>query len=177
MHRTSLGFGVAVVLLVLGCTPGHLVTRGLEEPLAPPVVLLVGSFLDRMPLDTPDRDKPSAETIESLKAAFRTAIEAHEGFALAGPDDDARYELRGAILDYQQGSGALRFFLGFSSGTARTIAELHLVDVTDGSRAFSGNFVGEVTSWAETGDAMFTRMAKDFCTTLDDQREALTDGG
>lgn len=163
---------LAIGLTAAGCTPGHLVTHALEEPLDPPVAISVGPFLDRLPLDTLAEDRPDARTIGALKSAIGVAIEAREDLTLVGPGDDpGDYELRGAILEYREGNVVARFFLGL--GAARTVAELHLVDRTDGSVAFSGNFVGEVTGWREPTRAMFSHIATEFCRALDEQHEIL----
>jgi hypothetical protein len=91
------------------------------------------------------------------------ALEKDKGLALLHDESDGcGYEVRGRILEYERGSGFLRFMIGFGAGSAKVVTELSLIDRHDGRIVFSGNFEGLVTNWKESGAEIYKSVATDF---------------
>lgn len=66
--KHSLYRGAAVLLLLAtACTPGYVVIRPLEQPVPPPVPLLIGEVVDALPPTVPLEERAKPETIEKLR--------------------------------------------------------------------------------------------------------------
>jgi uncharacterized protein DUF4410 len=171
MKRTLAVLGCALVLLVLaGCAKTYLITQPLSQPLASTTTIGVGDIKDELPSDMPADKKPRAEDVRKLKRFLIEEIGDRRIAAVAMEDSSARgYEVRGSLLEYKRGSGAVRFFVGFGLGNAKATVSLKLVDTATGATVFGGNFYGQVSSWAEAGDQTFRKIAKNFAKELQKQ--------
>jgi hypothetical protein len=161
----------AVALLaIVGCSKSYVVTRPLEEPLATPIMIEVGEITDDLPADMEEEKKPTLEDLDKLRRYLEEEIAERELWRLAvDTGDDPNYEVTASLLEYKRGSGVLRFLVGFGAVNARATMTVQLIDRETGSVAFSGNFYGKVSSWSESGDEMFRRIARDFAKELDKQ--------
>jgi len=175
MKTASRVLAALALLAIVGCSKSYVVTRPLDEPLRTPIVIGVGDITDDLPSDMPEEKKPTAEDLGKLRRYLDEEIAKRDRWRLASePDDSLNYEVQASLLEYKRGSGALRFLIGFGAGNARATMTLKLIDRTTGKVAFSGNFYGTVSSWAEGGDQMFRRIAHDFAKVLDKQLESLS---
>ncbi len=157
------------LLLVLGCAKSYVVTRPLGQPLSSPVTIRVGEITDGLPMDMPQEQKPDPGDLEKFRKYLAEEIGQVKGIRMAEePGDSLGYEVRGSLLEYARGSGALRFFVGFGAGAARATTALELVDRDSGRVVFSANLHGDVTAW-ESGDEMYRKIAADFARELEKQ--------
>ncbi len=169
LSRRRLPFATVALLMVLGCAKSYVVTRPLGQPLVSPIAIRVGEITDGLPTDMPQEQKPGAGDLEKFRKFLAEEIEQVKGVRIAEePGDSLGYEVRGSLLEYARGSGALRFFVGFGAGAARATTALELVDRESGRVVFSANLRGDVTAW-ETGDEMFRKIAAGFARELEKQ--------
>ncbi|MEK7330517.1 MAG: DUF4410 domain-containing protein [Candidatus Eisenbacteria bacterium] len=167
--------GLAVVILA-GCAKNYVITQPLAQLIAAPATVVVAEIADELPVDMPPEKKPKPEDVQKLRRFLVEAIADKKVGTVQEEGGDALYEVHGSLLEYRRGSGAARFFIGFGVGSAKTTVALKLVDRKSGSTIFGGNFYGAVTSWAEGGEKMFQRVAKDFAKELAKQIKTPTAG-
>lgn len=86
--------------------------------------------------------------------------------------EKADYEVSGAVMDYQNGSWAGRFFIGFGVGNAKFSTNLKLINKFTGEALFAGNFTRTV-SGIESGSETYKRIAKDFARAFEKQYKKL----
>jgi hypothetical protein len=106
---------------------------------------------------------------------FGVEEEEPEAVPAASPDRsdlECRYEVAGGVLGYKEGSGFLRFMVGFGAGSGKILTHLELRDLASGETIYGGNFEGTVTSWAESGSEMLRTVARDFAKELEKQFRA-----
>jgi hypothetical protein len=169
---TYLAFLPFLILFVIGGCQNYVITTDLLQPLAPTSVCNIGDIIDELPMETEDAKKPSAEAIQKFKNRIAEEISKQEIFNPASSGvDTGFYEITGSILEYKKGSGVARFFIGFGVGNAAITTSLKLINVKTKEIVFSGNFKGSVSSWGESGDKMFERVAKDFAKALKKQNK------
>lgn len=161
---TLLLFGV---LIVCGCAT-YKITHELDRPIDKTAFCEVGEIADELPAGFDEEDKPTFEQIDNFRRHLRNALEEERIFSsvdLGSVGGD--YEVTGGIRDFKKGSGFVRFLGLFGAGNARIMAALRLEDRETREVLFAGNFRKEVTSFAEKGDVMFERVAKDFAKALE----------
>ncbi|MEW5922923.1 MAG: DUF4410 domain-containing protein [Candidatus Zixiibacteriota bacterium] len=169
-----LGIFALAVLALGGCTKPYIITEELAGPLTPDASCSIGAITDELPSDFDLEDKPTIETIETFKSHLYNELEDQKIFSVMREGlANAKYEVTGNILDYKKGSGFIRFLVGFGAGSAQVVVSLKLVDLDTQETVFGGNFTGAVSSWAEGGEVMFKRVAKDFAKQLKKQLEQL----
>lgn len=175
LHHKSLIVTLIISLVLLGgCTKRYTITCDLNEHFEPTSTCVIGSIVDELPIDTEEAKKPSAEDIAKFKNYLLEEIEKEDIITLLGQDADSTdYEIKGSILDYKKGSGAVRFFIGLGLGDAKCIVNMRLVDGSTGLTVFGGNFTATVSSWAESGDKIFRQISKDFTKELKKQLKKL----
>lgn len=164
-----------MALLAIGCGKPYSIDQPLEERLTKPSTVKVGSFVDQLPIGTPEDKKPTIDDITRFREVIENRLEETKLFHVA--DTNQTYEVRGAILEYKRGSGFLRFLFGAMAGSAKIYTHLELVDTRTNRAVFGGTFSGAVVSWQESGAAMYDRVAKDFAKQLKKQSEEITLGG
>ncbi len=169
---------VALVLLAAlvfsGCVKPYTIITPLEQPIAKPSMVSVGGITDQLPLDMAEGKKPTLEDISKFRSVLEKHLEQSEVFLLGASDSAGpAYEVRGSILEYKRGSGFMRFMFGAWAGGAKVVTHLELVERRGNQIVFSGDFTGNVTSWAESGAAMYDRVAKEFAKQIKKQSEKL----
>lgn len=173
--RKRLGFlallTMVVVLLASGCAKQYVITYDLAEPLESPARVQVGKIGDQLPSNVDEEDKPSAEDIGKFQRYLAEELSRLKTDIQVIQAGDASYEVTGGIMEYTKGSGFLRFLIGFGAGSAKVLTELKVVEVATGDVVFAGNFEGSVTSWAEGGDEMFRKVARNFAKELEKQHK------
>ena len=162
---------LVALFLVSGCAQQYVITTELTEPLGSPARLNVGPITDQLPATVESDAKPSAEDIQKFKSYLEDELTSLDSGMLATRAEDAEYEVTGGIMQYTKGSGFLRFLIGFGAGSAKVLTELKVVDIATDRVVFAGNFEGSVTSWAESGDQMFRKVAQNFAKELRKQNE------
>ena len=158
------------LLIMLSCTP-YVITTKLEKPLDSSAYCSVAPIGDQLPEGMEMEDRPTIEEIERLENMLIERIEEREVFSVIG--SGAEYEIRGSILEFKRGSGAVRFLIGFGAGNAKMVASLELVDQRTEEVVFGGNFDAVVASWAEKGDKIFYTIADNFAKALKKQNKKL----
>lgn len=167
---------VALSLLIALCAcTKHVITTELEKPLHDNPSYFFAQLEDQLPQDTKAEDKPTAEELSKFKDLIITEL-MKQGLIAKSSSSSGKipYELRGAVLSYKAGSGFLRFLFGAWVGAAKMTVSLELYDNINQNVIFAGNFTQKVTSWLESRDEMYKRIAKDFAKTLKKQREKIT---
>jgi len=169
---------VALLMLIVflaGCAT-YKVTSPLERPIGTSGNWYIGEIRDALPADTEPEDRPDEFAITKLKGHLKTELEKKHLYQTGGqtPADDL--EIRGNILEYKKGSGFLRFLFGAFAGGAVLTTELQLCQRQGGEVLFAGNFSQRVSSWAESGDEMFKRIAKDFAKALEKNNKKALQG-
>ena len=162
-------------MLLSGCAR-YQVTQPLEQSISQPAPITIGAIQDQLPPETPDKKKPTMENIEKFRTGLLKQLVkqkvAMESFSAEG--DARKFEVRGSILAFKKGSGAVRFFIGFGLGDAKLTTQLELVETSTGTTVFAGNFTGQVSDWSQTtGDKMWENVAKDFAKALKKQEKNL----
>lgn len=161
------------ILLFSGCAP-YKITQPLEQPLKKPSNCSIGEIADMLPTDFDEDDKPTLEHIDRFKDYLRIELE-KKGFfqnvQLMSPESE--YQVTGGILDFKKGSGFVRFLGLFGAGNAKLTTTLKLQDRNTGETLFAGTFKQEVSSYLESGDKIFERVAQDFAKELGKQIKKL----
>jgi PBP1b-binding outer membrane lipoprotein LpoB len=154
---------IAVAMLTGGCTKPFVVTTPLSTALTAPTTIRVADIEDELPVDMEAAKKPKTDDIDKFRTYIGEALAKKDvGEIVPGDEAEALYEVQGTFLEYKRGSGAARFFIGFGAGNAHATIGLRLIDTQTGDTVFAGNFTSVVTSWAESGDQIFQRIADDF---------------
>jgi len=176
LFRTLSLFTVAILLLlVMGCAKKYVITTELSESINTENSCLIGEIGDKLPLDFDPEKKPTIEHIDKLKNYLVKELEKKDIFSAVGLSDPSpNYVVEGNILDFKEGSGALRFFIGFGAGNAKLTVELSLINKKTNEIIFGGNFKQTVSSGGESGDAAFKRVAQDFAKALEKQFKNMT---
>lgn len=150
-------------LIAAGCS-NYKITHPLDQPLRAQNDLVIGSIDDQLPLG---KDRPSLEDINKLKVHLTKELEKENLFHVYDQGgQQSNYEIQGALTAYKKGSGVARAFLPFGIGNAKVTLNLELVDKANGVSVFSGEYRGSVSSYAESGEEMLKRVAKDFAKSL-----------
>lgn len=164
----------AVLLLIGGCSKPYKITQELREPVDPGGICNIGEIEDALPPDFEADKKPTVEHIEMFKEYLIKELNERNLFYDARVlDPDAAYEVRGAIIDFKQGSGFIRFLGLFGAGNAHVTISLELVDSKTDEIVFGGNFKRVITSYFESGDKSFEYIAEDFAKALEKQMDDL----
>ena len=164
------------ILLFSGCTH-YKITQRLEQPIKKPSNCSIGEIEDKLPTDFDEDDKPALEHIEKFRDYLKTELEKKDIFQTVQLMNlELEYEVVGGILDFKKGSGFVRFLIGFGAGSAKLTIELKLKDRNTGEILFAGNFKQEVSSYLESGDMIFKRIAQDFAKELEKQIKKLQKG-
>ncbi len=161
-----------LLVLVVGCAQ-YKITHELETAISQIKTCKISEISDELPAETKDEDRPSYEDIQKLKKYLGEEFDKRVIMALMGGGADIDYEIQGSILEYKKGSGWLRFLVGFGAGNAKVVINLKLVDMTDGTTVFGGNFNGTVSGWGESGDKVFQKVSKDFTKQLEKRLKKL----
>jgi hypothetical protein len=165
---------LAAALAFGGCVKPYTIITPLEQSIAQPARVTVGDITDQLPIDMAEGKKPTIEDISKFRDVLEKHLEKSDVFLLGMSDTAApAYEVRGSILEYKRGSGFMRFMFGAWAGGAKVVTHLELVDSRGHQIVFSGDFTGNVTSWAESGAAMYDRVAKEFAKQIKKQSEKL----
>jgi curli biogenesis system outer membrane secretion channel CsgG len=155
-----------VALLVLsataGCAKQYVVTQPLEAAAVQPFSLRIGPITESLPADATPEQRPRPEELDTLVRHLQTEL-AKKGLLATG---ESMFQVEGTLVAFTRGSGAVRFLVGFGAGSAKATLRLHVVDTVSGTVVFAGNFSGSVSNWAEAGDQMFRRIARDFAKEL-----------
>ncbi len=166
---------LSATLLIVGCGAKYRVTQPLEVPLESQSICVVGEITDALPADFEPEDKPTLDHINMLRRYIEEELNNKEVLQTTTiATSKARYEVTGSILDFGKGSGAARFFIGFGAGSAKLTVELTLKDIQSGEVIFAANFNQTVSSWTESGDESFKRVAKDFAKALEKNAKNLS---
>jgi hypothetical protein len=173
MRRSSHRLALAWILVVAtGCAKQYVVLQPLDVALPAPVTIAMGEVTDDLPIDTEPERRPRPEEIAKLERSIETEIAKRDlGNVTRKTESDALYEVQARFLEFDRGSGVARFFFGWGLGTARATVALRLVERSSGRTAFAGNFTATVSSWAESGDQIFRRIAHDFARELERQQK------
>ncbi len=161
-------FGVVLLaVLVAGCTKPYKITFELEQPLDQRLNCSVGAIDDELPVDTDPSDKPTVEQIDKFRERLEEELDNIDLFASVGETGKdssvtAGYHVTGGIVEFKRGSGFVRFLIGFGLGNAYLTVRLALVDNETGATVFEGYFKQAVSSWMESGDKTFERVAQSF---------------
>ncbi len=161
-HLRPFGLLLLAVLVVVGCSKPYTIIQPLEEPIAKPALVRFGSFVDQLPITTPDDKKPTLDDITKFKVTLLEHLLKTEVFA--APDSNSTtpvYEVRGSIVEYKRGNGFLRFMF-----------HLELVRTNDSHVVFSGDFAGYVGDGLVSGSDMYKQVAKDFSKALKKDNES-----
>jgi hypothetical protein len=164
------------LLIFFNCA-NYKITHKLEQPINQPSNCSIGEIRDQLPADFDEDDKPSLEHIDKFKDYLRIALIEKGIFRdvlLMNPEFE--YQVTGGILDFKKGSGFVRFLGLFGAGNAKVTATLRLEDRNTDEILFAGNFKQEVSSYMESGDKIFERVAKDFAKELSKQIKKLKEG-
>ena len=165
---------VAALVMSLGCTKNYTVIQPLGESIDSGENCFIGEIKDELPLDMDPEDKPTQEHIDLLKSAIMEELAEKDLFNRITMDPGSeRYEVSGAIVEFKRGSGWIRALIGFGVGSAKLTVYLELYDTEAKNVLFSANFKQTVSSYMESGDETFRRVAKDFAKALEDQIENL----
>ena len=169
-----------ILVLMTGCTKSYRITQELETPLNRSEICAIGQIVDNFPSDFEEANKPTSEQISTFRHHLASELREKDVFSAVDHDDTtAEYVVTGSILDYKKGSGVARFFIGFGVGNAKVTTELKLIkkfknpDEED-QIIFAGNFNQTVSSWTESGDKTFEKIAKDFAKLLDKRLKAMS---
>lgn len=175
MRRLLCLLSLATAFLVAGCAKQYVVLQPLDTALEAPATIGIGEIKDELPVDMEVEKKPKEEDMAKLRRFLGEEISKKEmpWTVVTAPGGNASYEVQGSFLEFKRGSGAARFFIGFGVGSAKATVGLKLVDKSTGATVFSGNFTGQVTSWAEGGEQTFRRIAKNFAKELEKQSKGL----
>jgi hypothetical protein len=162
------------VAACFGCSKNYVIIQPLEEPFELGKSCVIGEIEDQLPLDTELEDRPTAEHIQKLKGYIVSELTKRVALAFHfNGGSEPRYLIRGAVLDFKKGSGALRFFIGLGAGSAKFTCNLELVDTQSDAVLFSGNFSESVSSYTESGDKTMERIAKNFAKALEKELKRL----
>jgi hypothetical protein len=156
----------------VGCV-SYRETTPLERPLNRSARWNVGEISLALPSDARVDEAPDEFQLAAFADRLREQIKKAEVFNLPPDTGTGEVEVTGTIIDYGKGSGPLRFLFGVGSGTAYVTVEMQVRDRETGVVLFSGNFIGEVTHWAEKGDKSFDHVAQEFAQTLKRRQMAL----
>jgi hypothetical protein len=157
--------------MLVSCATRYVLTKSLNKPLTPPLTCSIGPIGDGLPVDMEIEKKPTLEEVQMLKAELNNKLAEKGIFQLLSTD--ARYEVKGEIIEFSRGSGGMRFLFGALAGSARLVIALKLIDTSRGMVLFSGNFKSEVTDWVTSGEYMYQEVASDFAKALDKQIKKL----
>lgn len=161
---------VPVLFIILSCTP-YVVTTKLEKPLDTPSNCSIGVIIDELPDGMDIENRPTLEEVDRLKDVLRGCLVEREVFSMI--DSGGEYEVRGSILEFRRGSGAVRFLIGFGAGNAKMVTSLELVDLRTEKVVFGGNFDAVVASGFESGDKIYRTIADNFAKALKKQNQKL----
>lgn len=169
---SSIGLSLLIALVIIGCSKPYTIIQPLEEPIAQPALIRFGSFVDQLPISTPDDKKPTLDDITKFKVTLLEHLLKTEVFA--APDSNSTvpiYEVRGSIIEYKRGNGFMRFMFGMGIGSAKLLTHLELVRTNDSHIVFSGDFAGYVGDGLVSGSDMYKQVAKDFSNALKKDNE------
>ena len=165
----SVAILLATLLLSAGCTGHYVVTKELRESLRSESRCKIGKIAVALPAGTePDALPPQGDLLK-FERWLGEEIDNRGTFTTLVGEEEAIYEVRGKIIDYNRGTGIARIFIGLGVGDARVVTEMNLVDRRTGAVLFSGNFRRDVGSALESGDKVYRDIAKDFAKALDKQ--------
>ena len=154
---------VLLLAMVVSCSRPYVITEELAAPFNRAASCSIGEITDALPFDFEAAKKPTAENIEKFKGYLGEALQSKEIFGEVNADlTTVEYEVTGGILDYEKGSGFLRFLFGAWAGGSKVTVSLQLLKKGTKNVVFGGNFTGMVSSWMESGDKMFEHVAKNF---------------
>lgn len=167
-----------LVVLVAGCANPYTIVRDLDAPVSEHATFSVVQITDNLPTTIDPGERPTQQQIDELRLEIASALEELDDFDWnrIGADDAADYEIRGRLVDFAPGSGWVRFLIGFGAGTARITVVLELYSTWDDRVLFAGRYEAAVSSWAESGDVMYSRVAHAFADHIADRQEELTSG-
>jgi hypothetical protein len=161
------------IILFSACAQ-YKITKGLEQPINDTVSCNIGEIMDELPVGFEEEDKPTLEHIEKFRSYLKEEVEKEGIFkSILIMNPEASYEVTGSILDFKKGSGAVRFIGLFGAGNAKLTTSLKLIDKNTGEILFAGNFKQTVSSWLESGDNIFQKIAHDFAKELKKQNKKL----
>lgn len=165
---------IVTCLLFMGCTKPYNVLIELEQPLKPVSRCCIGEIEDMLPLDMAEEDKPSLEEITKFRNYIAEQLVKRDIFGFAFTEEqNCDYEVVGSLVEFQKGSGALRFLIGFGAGNAKMTTSLGLIDKSNDRTVFSASFSRSVSSGLESSSAMYKNIAKDFAKVLSKQMKKL----
>ena len=149
----------------------------LEQPINNTSFCSIGEIKDELPADFDEDDKPTLEDIDKFRDHLRIELEKKgifQNVRLINPESE--YEVTGSILDFKKGSGFVRFLGLFGAGNARLTVTLRLEDRNTRNILFAGNFRQQVSSYLESGEMIFQRVAQDLAKELEKQIKKLKKG-
>jgi hypothetical protein len=160
---------IGILGLAGGCAK-YKITQPLEEVVPRMSGCRIGDITDQLLANFDEEKKPTLEHITKFKIYLKEELEKRDIFRILGSaSSEAQYEVSGGILDFKQGSGIVRWLVGFGAGSAKVTVDLRLKDLKSGQVLFAGNFKQTVSSWMESGDKTFQRVASDFAKVLQKQ--------
>jgi len=136
-------FLLLAILLILtaGCAKQYIITDPLVEYIPVTVSCGVGEMADELPTDFPSEKKPSLEDMIKFKHEIISAMKKRDLFATISYDHpNCEYEVSGAILDFNAGSGFARFVIGFGAGAAKVLVRISMIETATDKVVFAGNF-------------------------------------
>ena len=161
---------VAVLLLIGGCGKNYKVTQALQEPYNTVGACEIGAVRDALPPDFDPEDKPTQQHMDKFQTYLINELNGRQLFGeVSFEPERPSYRLEGALLDFAEGSGFLRFLFGAWAGAAKMTVYLELIDLETEKAIFAGNFSQAVTHYSESGDKIFERVAEDFAKELEKQ--------
>ena len=172
-YQISLCLLLAVVFLLTGCVTHYRVTHELETYVNLDEGVFIEPIVDGLPADTDPDKRPSPADLQKLvyHIGAKLCDELRTPIRDVG-ENKSIYTVSGTVLSYKKGSGFLRFMFGFL-GHAKVTVDLKLTETATGETLFAANFQQTVSDWAESGDKMFERVAKDFAKAIKKQLKKL----
>lgn len=155
-----------LLALAAGCSQPFTVTTTIDEAPVGPATVAVQPIIDALPADAPAEARPRPEDLEGFESYLIQELQYRPWLELssaAGETPD--YDIRGSVVQYETGSGFLRF-LGIG-GATKVTTHLELVQHASGRVVFAGDFQGSVAGWPHLGDHLFSEVAAVFAEQLD----------
>ena len=171
-----------ILLLSIGCSKKYVITTELSEAIEAKQNCLIGEIVNDLPIDlNPDKEFRDYYTFK-LGAYLIEEINKKNIFSQIDYDNpEAKYIIEGNILDYNEGSGSVRYvnskmgifssIIGVDEGNAKLKVRLNVKNRESNIVIFEGIFDQTIKQWTESCDEAFKKVAKDFAKELKKQFE------
>lgn len=152
------------------CSRSYVITTDLSAALEPSATYSVGTIVSALPANTEGDRGPTHEAITKLKSCLIEEIGNRDDLPLREMRGGRpAFVVRGRLLEYEPGSGTLRFLVGWGAGQAKLVVQLRLVSRSNGRVRFAGKFVAYTSGPLDSGDEVFRQVARNFSKQLEQQ--------